>query len=135
MLKGVDAIEKLVVRVLVILLLTCVVMGTLGLGTMVVQEAIDPPYLSIEIGRLFEMFSLFLVVLVGIELLRAVKGYLIHGDIKPEIVIEAAIIAVGNKLITLDIKHVAPEMLLGLAAILIGLAAVYFILRRSDTAA
>ena len=61
MLKVVDAIEKLVVSVLVILLLTCVVMGTLGLGTMVVQEAIDPPYLSIEIGRLFEMFSLCLL--------------------------------------------------------------------------
>ncbi len=132
MLKTVDWIEKLVVGALVILLLLTIVMGTLELGSIVVTEIIEPPYLRIEISRLYEMFSIFLIVLIGLELLRSVKSYIAHGEIKPEIVIEAAIIAIGNKLITLDIKLIAPEMLVGLAATLLGLAVLYFVLRRAD---
>jgi uncharacterized membrane protein (DUF373 family) len=131
MLKMVEWIERFVVSVLILLLLIAIIMGTINLGSVVVTEVIEPPYLQIETSRLFEMFSLFLIILVGLELLRSVKSYLVHGDIKPEIVVEAAIIALGNKLITLDVKQVAPEMLLGLAAVLLGLAALYFVLRRT----
>ena len=134
MLKWVERIERFVVGVLIVLLLMAVIMGTINLGSVVATEIIEPPYLQIEVSRLFEMFSLFLIIVVGLELLRSVKSYLAHGDIKPEIVVEAAIIAIGNKLITLDITQVAPEMLLGLAAILLGLAAIYFILRRTAAA-
>lgn len=131
MLKTVEWIERFVIGVLILLLLLTVIMGTLDLGWVVVTEIIEPPYLQIEISRLFEMFSLFLIILIGLELLRSVKSYLAHGEIKPEIVVEAAIIAIGNKLITLDIKQVAPDMLVGLAAILLGLAGLYFVLRRT----
>ena len=130
MLKTVDKIESVIVFVLVVLLLATIIMGVLELASVVIQEIIDPPYFRIEIPRLFEMFSLFLIVLVGLELLRSVKSYLAHGQIKGEIVIEAAIIAIGNKLITLDIKVVTPGELLGLAAILVGLAALYFVLKK-----
>ena len=131
MLKTVDKIERIIVVILVILLLASIVMGTLELASVVVAEVVDPPYLRIEISRLFEMFSLFLIVLIGLELLRAVKSYFSHGEIRPEIVIEAAIIAIGNKLITLDIKVITPEILVGLAATLVGLAAIYFVVKRT----
>ena len=133
MLKAVEWIERFVVGVLIVLLLMSVIMGTLGLGTIVVEEVIEPPYLQIEISRLFEMFSLFLIILIGLALVRSMKNYIAHGEIKPEIVVVAAIIAIGNKLITLDIKQVAPETLVGLAAILLGLAALYFVLRKTAT--
>src|SRR5258706_7491621 len=130
MLKTVDKIESLIVFVLVILLLATVIMGVLELASVVIQEIIDPPYFRIEISRLFEMFSLFLIVLVRLQLLRSVKSYLAQGEIKGEIVIEAAIIAIGNKLITLDIKLATAGELLGLAAILVRLAALYFVLKK-----
>ena len=133
MLKVVDRIEKFIVQVLVVLLLVTIVMGTLELGSTVVMEAIEPPYFQIEISRLFDMFSIFLIVLVGLELLRSVKSYFVHGEIKPEIVVQAAIIAVGNKLITLDIKHISSELLMGLAAVLVGLAVLYYIVKKTDS--
>lgn len=131
MLKTVEKIERIIVFVLVILLLATIIMGILELAWVVVAEIVEPPYFRIEISRLFEMFSLFLIVVVGLELLRSVKSYLAHGEIRPEIVIEAAIIAIGNKLITLDIKLITPELLVGLAATLLGLAAIYFVLRKT----
>ena len=130
MLKTVDKIESVIVTVLIILLLATVIMGVLELASVVIQEIIDPPYFRIEIPRLFEMFSLFLIVLVGLELLRSVKSYLAHGQIKGEIVIEAAIIGMGNKLITLDVKVATAGELIGLAAILVGLAALYFVVKK-----
>ena len=133
MLKAVGWIEKFIVQVLVVLLLITIVMGTLELGSTVVAEVIEPPYFQIEISRLFDMFSIFLIVLVGLELLRSVKSYFVHGEIKPEIVIQAAIIAVGNKLITLDIKHISSELLMGLAAVLVGLAVLYYIVKKTDS--
>ncbi|MEO7728607.1 MAG: phosphate-starvation-inducible PsiE family protein [Burkholderiales bacterium] len=131
MLKVVGWVEKFVVGALVILLMLTIVMGTLELGSIVVTEIIEPPYFRIEISRLYEMFSIFLIVLIGLELMRSVKSYIVHGEIKPEIVVEAAIIAIGNKLITLEIKQIAPEMLVGLAATLLGLAVLYFVLRKT----
>ncbi len=133
MLKTVGWVEKFVVGALIVLLLLTIVMGTLELASIVVAEIIDPPYFRVEISRLYEMFSIFLIVLIGLELLRSVKSYIAHGEFKPEIVVEAAIIAIGNKLITLDIKLVAPEMLVGLAATLLGLAVIYFVLRKTGT--
>ena len=132
MLKAVGWIEKFIVQVLVVLLLITIVMGTLELGSTVVAEVVEPPYFQIETSRLFEMFSIFLIVLVGLELLRSVKSYFVHGEIKPEIVVQAAIIAVGNKLITLDIKHISSELLIGLSAVLLGLAVLYYVLRKTD---
>ena len=131
MLKAVDLIEKYIVQALVVLLLLTIVMGTLELASIVISEIVEPPYFRVEINRLFEMFSIFLIVLVGLELLRSVKSFFVHGEINPEIVIQAAIIAIGNKLITLDIKHTAPEMLAGLGAVLLGLAVMYYVLKKA----
>jgi uncharacterized membrane protein (DUF373 family) len=60
-----------------------------------------------------------------------VKSLIAHETVKPEIVVEVAIIAVGNKLITLDLKHAEPGVLLGLAAVLLGLSAAYFVVKRA----
>jgi uncharacterized membrane protein (DUF373 family) len=68
---------------------------------------------------------------IGLELLKSIKSYLEHGSINPAFVIEVAIIALGNKLITLNLKHTAPELLIGMAALLFGLSATYFVLKKS----
>jgi hypothetical protein len=47
--------------------------------------------------------------------------FLVKDKIKPEMVIEVVVIALCNKIITLDTKHTTGDVLLGLAALLIGL--------------
>lgn len=133
MLKTVERIEKYIVCVLLIMLLLSVIMGTFELSRILIVELIEPPYFLIDINRLFETFGLFLVILIGLELMKSVKTFLVSGAVKPDVVVEVAIIAIGNKLITLDIKHVAPEILPGLAATLLGLAALYFVLKKTAT--
>ena len=57
------------------------------------------------------------------------KMFLVKDKINPEMVIEVVVIALCNKIITLDTKHTTGDVLLGLAALLIGLSFGYFVLR------
>ncbi len=57
------------------------------------------------------------------------KMFLAEDKIKPEMVVEVAVIALCNKVITLDTKHTSGDVLLGIAAILIGLSIGYFVFR------
>ncbi len=71
MLKVVDLIEKFIIRALIILLLMAMVLGTLELSRILIVEIIEPPFLMLDISKVFEGFGLALVILIGLELLRA----------------------------------------------------------------
>jgi uncharacterized membrane protein (DUF373 family) len=131
MLNIIEKIERGVVFVLVILLLVSVVLGTIELGRVLIMEIITAPRFLVDVNALFESFALFLVIVVGLELLKSIKSYLLQGSINPSFVIEVAIIALGNKLITLNLKETHPNLLIGMAAILLGLSATYFVLKKS----
>ncbi len=55
--------------------------------------------------------------------------FLTEDRIKPEIVVEVTVIALCNKVITLDLKHTDGIVLLGIASLLVGLSVGYFVLR------
>ena len=129
MLHIVERIEKLIIRALIILLLLAMVLGTIELGRVTILEVFAPPFLLLDISKIFEGFGLALVILIGLELLKVLKLFLLEDKIKPEIVVEIAVIALCNKIITLDIKHTSGDVLLGIAALLVGLSVGYFVLR------
>ncbi len=56
--------------------------------------------------------------------------FLVEDKIKPELVVGIAVIALCNKIITLDTKHISGDAMLGIAAILVGLSVAYFVFRR-----
>lgn len=129
MLKIVESVEKLIIRALIILLLLAMVLGTVELGRITILEIFAPPFLLLDISKIFEGFGLILVILIGLELLKILKMFLVEDKIKPEIVVEIAFIAVCSKIITLDTKHTSGDVLLGIAAILVGLSIGYFVFR------
>ena len=129
MLKIVERIEKIIIRALIILLLLAMVLGTIELARLTVLEIFAAPFLLLDISKIFEGFGIILIILIGLELLKILKLFLAEDKIKPEIVVEVAVIALCNKIITLDTKHTSGDVLLGIAAILIGLAVGYFVFR------
>jgi uncharacterized membrane protein (DUF373 family) len=117
------------VKILALLLLLAVLLGTLGLGRTIVETIIDsPPYLLVDPKLLFQSFGLFLICLIGLELLKLIQFHISHHYIKPELVVEVAIIALCNKVVTIDIKGTAPLAVIGLAALIFALAAGYYVL-------
>jgi uncharacterized membrane protein (DUF373 family) len=108
-----------------------VLLATIELVWVLIKDVTTPPVLLLEIHQLLELFSLFLLVLVGIELLHSVKLYIIHHEIHLEMVLGVAIIAVARKVITLEPKELPAVTLLGMAALVLALALGYYSIRRS----
>lgn len=130
--KIVEKIETYVIYVLVVMLLLSVILGTIQLGRMLVDTVLQPPFLLIDPAALFNSFGLFLIILIGLELLKLLKLHLLHHKLRPEVVIEVAIIAVCNKVVTLDLKTLEGETIIGLAALLLALSVGYYVFTKAQ---
>src|SRR5690348_11260477 len=82
-------------------------------------------------GVLQRAFGGILIVLLGLELMETLKTYFSEHHIRVEVILVVAIIAIGRHIIKLDFEHVSPSLLFGLSALMIGLTARYFLVRRS----
>ncbi len=133
--KLVEKTETLIIYILIAMLLVAVILGTFQLGHELVQTILQPPFLLIEPQALFASFGLFLIILIGLELLKLLKLHLLHHKLRPEVVIEVAIIAVCNKVVTLDLNLLKGETLIGLAALLLGLSAGYYVFAKARSEA
>ncbi len=81
---------------------------------------------------LINVFGLFLNLLIALELLENITGYLRKHVLQVELVIVTAIIAVARKLVILDLEKTSGVDLLGLAGAIIALTIGYFIIRLSN---
>jgi uncharacterized membrane protein (DUF373 family) len=75
---------------------------------------------------------LFLNLLIALELLENITGYLRKHVLQVELVIVTAIIAVARKLVILDLEKTSGVDLLGLAGAIVALTVGYFIIRASN---
>ena len=121
-------INKCIIKILMIILTLCLILALGSLVQIVYHRIISPPFLLIDITLLFEIFNLVLIIAVGYELVKSLS-IIISSDVIPtRLIIQIAIIAIANKIITLDMKNVKTEMLYGMASILIGLGAAFYFL-------
>ena len=124
--------ERIIVKFLMLLMAAVLGLATVDLGWIVLQDIITPPVFVLEVSELLDIFGLFMLVLIGIELLETImKTYLTQGMPHYEVVLSVAIIAIARKVIILDLKEVGSSSLLGIAAIILALSAGYYLMRRS----
>jgi len=126
--------EKVILYVLMGLMAIVLIVATIDLIWTIGVAVSTPPFLLLALEALLDIFGMFLLVLVGLELMDTIKAYVKEHVVHAEIVLLAALIAVARKAITLDLKQLAPAVLFGLAALLLALAAAYFLLKRAGVA-
>lgn len=132
MLERLKKFERLIAYTLIAMMTLVLTLSTIELGWVIIKDIITPPILLLEIDELLEIFGLFMLVLIGIELLETIaKTYLVEGVIRVEVVLVVAIIAIARKVIILDVKELSSLTLIGMATIIIALAGGYFLLKRS----
>jgi len=89
----------------------------------------------LEIDELLEIFGLFMLVLIGIELLETIaKTYMAESVDHAQIVMAVAIIAIARKVIILDVKDLSGLALVGIAAIILALSIGYYLIKKKDVA-
>ena len=131
MLELVKRFEKVITTVLVVLMALVVLLATVELGWVIVKDIITPPVLLLEIDELLDIFGLFLLVLIGVELLGTITAYIKDGVAHVEVVLTVAMIAIARKVIILDVKDLPSATLAGIAAIILALAAARYAYRRN----
>ena len=130
MINFLDRFERVITIALIFLMIVVVSLATLDLGWGIVQEIIKPPYIFIEVEKLLDIFGLFLLVLIGIELLDTIRAYLTEHVVHEEVILVAALIAVARKVIVLDVKKTDPLVIFGIAAIILAVSVAYWIVKR-----
>ncbi|MDF1526307.1 MAG: phosphate-starvation-inducible PsiE family protein [bacterium] len=84
----------------------------------------------ISMSRLQEMFGLIMLILIGIEILEAIKAYLVHQEIHVEVVLMVAVIAIAHKVIIIDFKGLPNYTLVGIGIIIVSLSISYYLIKK-----
>lgn len=118
--------QALIVSALMILLVLVVLLSTVHLGVIIAEEMWKPPRFLIPVQGLLEVFGYFLLVLIGVELLETLKGYIKKNVVHARVVLEVAMIAVARKVITTEPNAVSGVTLFGIAALILALGVAFY---------
>jgi uncharacterized membrane protein (DUF373 family) len=125
-----QAILGFVLVVLVIVL----ALGAVELAAAGIRQILEPPIFLLDVTKLTEIFSIVLMLVIGLELIESVEvAFFSKANINKlvEYIILIAMIAIGRKIIILDVAYMEPLTLIGVAAILLALTVGYYFLKRS----
>jgi uncharacterized membrane protein (DUF373 family) len=125
--------EKFMIQALMVMMAMVLGLSTLDLGWLIIKDILQPPYFLLSVNQLLDIFGLFMLVVIGIELLETImKTYITQGQPHYEVVLSVAIIAISRKVIILDLKEVDSLSLIGIASIIVALTVGYFLMKRSQ---
>jgi uncharacterized membrane protein (DUF373 family) len=113
-------------------MLVVIFVTLVDLGKFIIVEIIYPQKGSFSY-TLFQIFGLFLNVLIALEILENITGYLKKHVLQVELVIVTSLIAIARKIIILDLKVTEGIEIIGLGIAILALSISYLIIRSSHS--
>ncbi len=107
--------------------------ATVEVAYEVVTGLINPPGFFLGVTELFDVFGLFLMVLIGLELMTSIHMYLDDHKIHAEMMFLVALTAVTRKIVILDTGKTEPMVAFGIGFLVITLAAGYYLIKKRGT--
>lgn len=130
---AIERTEKGILWVLAFMLLIAVAFGMIHLVVDLIIALKTPPVMMIKSDTLFSMFGEFLIILMGLKLIKLVMLSM-PGESSPiTAVIEVALIGVGQKIVTMDIHTQSPMSMLGAASLVLALSVAYVCCQRVES--
>ncbi len=126
--------EKIIATVLLVLMGVVVASGTIEVAYEIVTSLIDPPGFFLGVSELFDVFGLFLMVLIGLELMTSIHMYLDDHRIHAEMMFLVALTAITRKIVIMDSSVMDPMLIFSIGFLIIALAAGYYLLRKNRLA-
>jgi uncharacterized membrane protein (DUF373 family) len=115
-----------VVGALIALVMATILFGTVVVAWSLAQDVLQTRELVAEPRVLFDVFGLIVAVLVGVELLKILRHLLLAHEVNTVLVVQTALIALCNKVITLNLAEASWTTLLGVAGLIVALAAALY---------
>ena len=123
--------ENIVAKILAIALQSVILVGLLDLIVFLVRDLNTDP-VGFFSKNLIELFGLFLNILIALELLENITGYLKKHVVQVELVLVTALIAISRKIIIFDLEKYDNNDLIGLGVAILALAVSYWLVKRVD---
>jgi len=124
-------VELVIINLLIVMMAIVLILATVELGYYLVQKIFQSEYFVISLDGLMDLFGIFLLVLIGIELLDTIKVYLRENVIHVEVVVLVAIIAVARKVVVLKIEEMDGLVIIGISALLCSLSLAYYLIKKA----
>ena len=123
-------IQKAIIYALIVLMTAVLILATVELRYYIFKYVTESDYAIINLEHLMELFGVFMLVLIGIELLDTIKVYLKENVMHVEVVVLVAIIAVARKVVVLKIENIDGLKIIGIAFVIIALAIAYYLIKK-----
>lgn len=130
-LKGIGKVEGFVAKVLSLAMIGVILVAVFDLIILLAYDIFTPP-LGFFNKTLFDIFGLFLNILIALEILENISAYLRQHVIQVQLVIVTSLIAVARKIIILDLAKITGIEIIGLAIAILALSISYWIVRSTN---
>ncbi|HEY9647688.1 MAG TPA: phosphate-starvation-inducible PsiE family protein [Chroococcidiopsis sp.] len=130
-LRKLDWIETFVIKILSIAMVAVLLVSVIDLCVYLSKELFIEP-VGFFSTALIQIFGLFLNILIALEILENITGYLKRHVIQVELVIATSLTAVARKIIIFDFKTTDSSYLTGLSLAIFALSLSYWIVRRTN---
>lgn len=134
-LHGLEIIEGWVSKILSIGMILVTVTAIFHLGYSLVETILSTFARHNDANfnaELFQLFGLFLNVLIALEILENITAYLKKHVVQVELVLVTSLIAVSRKIIILDLEKKDSNDLIALAIAVFSLSISYLIIRQAN---
>ncbi len=125
-----DKTEKYIAIGLFFLMGIVVISATVEVGYEILTSLREPPGFFMGVSELFDVFGLFLMVLIGLELMASIRMYLVDHSIHAELMFLVALTAVTRKIVIMDTEKTEPLFIFGIGFLILALSSGYYLLRR-----
>jgi len=132
LLASLDGFKRFLVIVITFMMGAVLLLATIDLGYTLYVDIVDqPPYFLLSVKEILELFGIFLLVLIGIELFETLEIYIKENVVHIEVVLTVALIALARKVIILDVKKLSSTTVLGIAALILALSVGYYLIKKT----
>ncbi len=130
--KYINLFQTIIIKAVIVMMALVILSATLEIGWIVIRDMLNPPVFLIGVDQILDVFGLFFLVIIGIELLETVKMIIVESSMNVDVIILVGVTAIVRKVMIIDIKNTDPFFLMGLGVLIIALAAAYYLVSSSE---
>ena len=128
------SIEKYVAMALLILMGVVVISGAVELAYELLRSLVEPPGFFIGVRELLDLFGLFLMVLIGLELMTSIQMYMNEHTVNVEMMFLVALTAVTRKIVIFDASKSDPMVVFGIGFLVVSLSVGFYLIKKRNQA-
>lgn len=130
--KYINLFQKVIIIAIILMMAVVIFSSTMEIGWIVFKEMLTPPFFLLGVEQVLDIFALFFLVIIGIELLETVKMIIIESSMNVDVIILVGVTAVVRKVMIIDLKETNPLFLVGMGVLIVALAATYYLVSTSE---